>query len=144
MENSFVVNKLNSVGTFKKDLVQKAVVLVENPSGYNSVVQVAARAVVQDEEEELVVFPVNDLVEGDDIRVVGDDLVGHDFASLASTFDRARICLKEDLNGVDLLVGSPLFDRTIDDSQTAAANAVDETKAALVLHRSCRRYRDLK
>ena len=138
MENSFVVNKLNGIENLKKELLQKAVVLVENPSGYNSVVQVAARAVVQDEEEELVVFPVNDLVEGDDIRMVGDDLVGHDFASLASTFDRAGICLKENLNGVDLLVGSPLFNRTIDDSQTATANAVDETKAALVLRRSCR------
>ena len=136
MENSFVVNKLNSVEDLKKELLQKAVVLVENPSGYYSVVQVATRAVVQDEEEELVVFPVNDLVEGDDIRMVGYDLVGHDFASLASTFDRAGICLKENLNGVDLLVGSPLFNRTIDDSQTATANAVDETKAALVPDKS--------
>ena len=125
MENSFVVNKLNGIEDLKKELLQKAVVLVENPSGYNSVVQVAARAVVQDEEEELVVFPVNDLVEGDDIRMVGDDLVGHDFASLASAFDRARICLKENLNGVDLLVGSPLFNRTIDDSQ-AALNTVSK------------------
>ena len=138
MVYAVVVARLDVVDNLEENALEESIFLMEDLPLYDRTVQIATRAIVQHEEDELVVF--DDVVESNDAGMMRHVLMSGDLASLAFANQSRAVKFGKNLDSVLLWLRKErrengvalLLDSKVDNPVASLAKGPDQQETTSV------------